>query len=190
MFGGSDRVMLGCATASPSVLNQVQNAMTSGMLGIGGFVAFRILLKRRGARRRSPRCCASCWVVLSAACSSPGCPPLDLMLGCLIITTGSSLVDRLGRPARDDRGAGHALHPAARAADDRHSRAGGRRPRWSCSAPCSRRTRRAAIATGDSPHGSRKSLHHMPPAHPATRAFPRAHRSVRAVRHRRRGPMT
>ena len=65
------------------VLNQAQNAMSSGMLGIGGFVALRILLKRRWAAAAAATICFV-WVVLEGM-FSPGMPALDFIMG-LIIT--------------------------------------------------------------------------------------------------------
>ena len=66
------------------VLNQTQNAITSGMLGTGGFVVFRILLKRRWAAALAAIACFV-WVVLQGM-FSPGTPVLDLICG-LVITT-------------------------------------------------------------------------------------------------------
>src|SRR5262249_49772993 len=44
---GDVGVLLAVRHAFAQLFAQVQNGLTSGMLGIGGFVAFRILLKRR-----------------------------------------------------------------------------------------------------------------------------------------------
>jgi hypothetical protein len=66
-----------------TVLTQAQNAITSGMLGIGGFVALRILLKRRWAAAATATICFV-WVVLEGM-FSPGNPALDFILG-LVIT--------------------------------------------------------------------------------------------------------
>ena len=65
------------------VLTQAQNAMSSGMLGIGGFVALRILLKRRWAAAVAATLCFV-WVVLQGM-FSPGIPALDFVMG-LVIT--------------------------------------------------------------------------------------------------------
>jgi hypothetical protein len=67
------------------ILHQAQNAITSGMLGIGGFVALRILLKRRWAAAIAATTCFV-WVVLEGM-FSPGIPALDLIMG-LVITAG------------------------------------------------------------------------------------------------------
>jgi len=65
------------------ILHQTQNAITSGMLGMGGFVALRILLKRRWAAAVVATICFV-WVVLEGM-FSPGIPALDFIMG-LIIT--------------------------------------------------------------------------------------------------------
>jgi hypothetical protein len=67
------------------ILHQAQNAITSGMLGIGGFVALRILLKRRWAAAIAATTCFV-WVVLEGM-FSPGIPALDFIMG-LVITAG------------------------------------------------------------------------------------------------------
>ena len=82
---GDPSVLLGVRAAIASVLNQVQNGMTSGMLGIGGFVAMRILLKRRDLAAAAAVLCYM-WVVLQGM-FTPGYPTLDLVLGFLITAT-------------------------------------------------------------------------------------------------------
>jgi len=78
-------VLLSVRAAIASVLNQIQNGMTSGMLGIGGFVALRILLKRRDLAAAGAVLCYV-WVVLQGM-FTPGYPTLDFVLGLLITTT-------------------------------------------------------------------------------------------------------
>jgi hypothetical protein len=82
-------VLLGTRHAFATIFDQVQNAMTSGMLGIGGFVAFRILLKRRWLAAAASVACYV-WVVL-AGMFMPGYPTLAFGLG-LAITSGFVLV--------------------------------------------------------------------------------------------------
>jgi predicted Ser/Thr protein kinase len=65
------------------ILHLAQNAITSGMLGMGGFVALRILLKRRWAAAVAATICFV-WVVLEGL-FSPGIPALDFIMG-LVIT--------------------------------------------------------------------------------------------------------
>jgi hypothetical protein len=67
-----------------SLFNQAQNALTSGMLGIGGFVAFRILLKRRWAAAIAAIVCFA--PVVINGMFTPGLPLLDLALGGVIVT--------------------------------------------------------------------------------------------------------
>jgi predicted Ser/Thr protein kinase len=67
-----------------SLFNQAQNALTSGMLGIGGFVAFRILLKRRWAAALAAIVCFA--PVVINGMFTPGLPLLDLALGGVIVT--------------------------------------------------------------------------------------------------------
>ena len=71
------------------LVNNLQNAMTSGMLGIGGFVAFRILTKRRWAATLLS--IVTFAAVVINGMFSPGSPAIDLALG-LIITTAFVLV--------------------------------------------------------------------------------------------------
>ena len=68
-----------------SILTQLQDAMTSGMLGIGGYVAFRILLKRRWAAMLAALVCYA-GVVINGM-FTPASPAIDLALG-LLITAG------------------------------------------------------------------------------------------------------
>jgi len=82
---GDPSVLLSVRAAIASVLNQIQNGMTSGMLGIGGFVALRILLKRRDLAAAGAVLCYV-WVVLQGM-FTPGYPTLDFVLGLLITTT-------------------------------------------------------------------------------------------------------
>jgi hypothetical protein len=75
-------VLLSVRYALAKMLLQLQDAMTSAMLGLGGFVALRIWLKRRWAA-------ALAAVVLYAGVVmngmfSPGAPLLDLILGVTI----------------------------------------------------------------------------------------------------------
>jgi serine/threonine-protein kinase len=65
------------------ILRQVQSAISSGMLGVGGFVALRILLKRRLVTAAAATICFV-WVVLEGM-FSPGIPALDFIMG-LVIT--------------------------------------------------------------------------------------------------------
>ena len=66
------------------VFEQAQSAISSGMLGVAGFVALRIVLKRRWAAAVAATI-LFVWVVLEGM-FSPGMPALDLILG-LIITS-------------------------------------------------------------------------------------------------------
>jgi serine/threonine-protein kinase len=80
--GGDATVLLSVRYALAKMLLQLQDAMTSAMLGLGGFVALRIWLKRRWAA-------ALAAVVLYAGVVmngmfSPGAPLLDLILGVTI----------------------------------------------------------------------------------------------------------
>jgi hypothetical protein len=86
---GDPSVLLALRYACSEVLNQVQNGMTSGMLGIGGFVAFRILLKRRWLAAAAAVTCYV-WVVLQGM-FVPGYPTLAFVLG-LAITIGFVLI--------------------------------------------------------------------------------------------------
>jgi serine/threonine-protein kinase len=63
----------------------VQNAMTSGMLGVGGLVAFQVLLKRRSLAALAAIICF--WPVVLNGMFEPGNPALDVVLG-VLITTG------------------------------------------------------------------------------------------------------
>jgi hypothetical protein len=65
------------------VFEQAQSAISSGMLGVAGFVALRIVLKRRWAAAAAATI-LFVWVVLEGM-FSPGMPALDFILG-LIIT--------------------------------------------------------------------------------------------------------
>ena len=76
-------LVMSARVALAALVNSVQNALTSGMLGIGGFVAFRILTKRRWAAALIAVTVFSA-VVLNGM-FSPGPPAIDLTLG-LIIT--------------------------------------------------------------------------------------------------------
>jgi serine/threonine-protein kinase len=67
----------------------VQNAMTSGMLGIGGLVAFQVLLKRRWLAALAAIICF--WPVVLSGMFEPGYPTLDVVLG-ILITTGFVVV--------------------------------------------------------------------------------------------------
>jgi serine/threonine-protein kinase len=71
--------------ALAGLVNNIQNALTSGMLGIGGFVAFRILTKRRWAAALIAVVVFSAVVINGMF--SPGPPAIDLTLG-LLITIG------------------------------------------------------------------------------------------------------
>jgi len=70
--------------AVSTLLTQIEGGLSSGMLGIAGFVVFRILLKRRSAAALAAVVCYV-WVVLQGM-FNPGWPLLDFACG-LIITT-------------------------------------------------------------------------------------------------------
>jgi len=82
-------VLMALRYAFSQLFIQIQNGMTSGMLGIGGFVAFRILLKRRWLAAIAAVTCYV-WVVLQGM-FVPGYPTLAFVLG-LAITSGFVLV--------------------------------------------------------------------------------------------------
>jgi Protein kinase domain len=75
--------------AVAALVRNLQSALTSGMLGIGGFVAFRILTKRRWAA--AVIAVAVFAAVVINGMFSPGAPAIDLVLG-LLITTGFVVV--------------------------------------------------------------------------------------------------
>jgi Protein kinase domain len=82
---GDPNVLLSLRSAIAALFNQIQNGMTSGMLGIGGFVALRILLKRRDLAAVAA---VICYVgVVLQGMFTPGYPSLDLALGLLITAT-------------------------------------------------------------------------------------------------------
>jgi hypothetical protein len=76
------------------VLHQTQNAITSGMLGMGGFVALRILLKRRWAAAVTATICFV-WVVLEGM-FSPGIPALDFLMGLVITAVFVAVIGWVG----------------------------------------------------------------------------------------------
>lgn len=80
---GSAEQLMSIRFILAQVLTQTQNAMSSGMLGVGGFVALRILLKQRWAAAVAATLCFV-WVVLEGM-FSPGIPALDFIMG-LVIT--------------------------------------------------------------------------------------------------------
>jgi hypothetical protein len=80
---GSVNQLMSIRFVLAAVLTQAENAMTSGMLGIGGFVVLRILLKRRWAAAVAATICFV-WVVLQGMFNA-GIPALDFVLG-LVIT--------------------------------------------------------------------------------------------------------
>ena len=86
---GNANLLFATRLAFAEVFEQIQNGMTSGMLGIGGFVAFRILLKRRWLAAAAAVLCYV-WVVLQGM-FMPGYPALAFTLG-LAITIGFVLV--------------------------------------------------------------------------------------------------
>jgi serine/threonine-protein kinase len=71
------------------LLVDVQNGMTSGMLGIGGLVAFQVLLKRRSVAAIAAIICF--WPVVLNGMFEPGYPVLDVVLA-VLITTGFVVV--------------------------------------------------------------------------------------------------
>jgi hypothetical protein len=77
-------VLFSLQSAFASIFNEAQKALTSGMLGIGGFVAFRILLKRRWAAALAAIVCFA--PVVINGMFTPGAPMLDLALGGVIVT--------------------------------------------------------------------------------------------------------
>ena len=77
-------VYLSISRVFASLFTQAQNALTSGMLGIGGFVAFRILLKHRRAAALAAIVCFA--PVVINGMFTPGLPLLDLALGGVIVT--------------------------------------------------------------------------------------------------------
>ena len=84
VYGGED-LLMALRYSVVDVLNTARSAISNGMLGIAGFVAFRILLKRRVPAAFAAVLCFF-WVVLSGM-FNPGWPLLDLICG-LVITTG------------------------------------------------------------------------------------------------------
>jgi len=83
--GGPQAALASGRQALAVLLVDVQNGMTSGMLGIGGLVAFQLLLKRRWLAAIAAIICF-CPVVLNGM-FEPGYPVLDVVLG-LMITAG------------------------------------------------------------------------------------------------------
>ena len=77
--GGSQLALLSGRYAFAVLFSDVQNAMTSAMLGVGGFVAFRVLLKRRWIAALAAVVCFAP-VVLNGM-FEPGQPALDVVLG-------------------------------------------------------------------------------------------------------------
>src|SRR4051812_1837973 len=75
-------VLLSVRYAMAKVLTQMQDALTSAMLGLGGFVALRIWLKRRWLAAVAAVICYT-GVVMNGM-FSPGSPILDLALGATI----------------------------------------------------------------------------------------------------------
>ena len=100
--------------ALAAIVNNLQNALTSGMLGIGGFVAFRILTRRRWAAALMAT------VVFAARGDQrpvlPG-PSLDRPRARRRDHDHVRDRDRVGRTAGHHRSAHDALHPAESAAD-------------------------------------------------------------------------
>ena len=76
------------------ILHQAQNALSSGMLGMGGFVALRILLKRRWAAAVAATICFV-WVVLEGL-FSPGIPALDFIMGLAITAIFVAVIGWVG----------------------------------------------------------------------------------------------
>jgi Protein kinase domain len=76
--------LMGARFSLAAVLRNIQDAVSSGMLGTAGYVVFRILLKRRFPAAAAAIVCFV-WVVLQGM-FNPGWPVLDLVSG-LIITT-------------------------------------------------------------------------------------------------------
>ena len=84
IFGGNLEQLMTARYAAAEVLKQIEGGLSAGMLGIAGFVVFRILLKRRWAAAAAAIACYV-WVVLQGM-FNPGWPLLDFACG-LIITT-------------------------------------------------------------------------------------------------------
>jgi serine/threonine-protein kinase len=66
------------------LFGDLQNAITSGMLGVAGLVAFQVLLKRRSLAALAAIICF--WPVVLNGMFEPGNPALDVVLGVLITT--------------------------------------------------------------------------------------------------------
>jgi serine/threonine-protein kinase len=66
------------------LFGDLQNAVTSGMLGVAGLVAFQVLLKRRSLAALAAIICF--WPVVLNGMFEPGNPGLDIVLGVLITT--------------------------------------------------------------------------------------------------------
>jgi hypothetical protein len=75
-------VLLSVRYALAKILLQLQDAMTSAMLGLGGFVALRIWLKNRWLAAGAAVVCYA-GVVMNGM-FSPGSPAVDLALGTMI----------------------------------------------------------------------------------------------------------
>jgi hypothetical protein len=77
-----------------SIVNSLQNALTSGMLGIGGFVAFRILTGRRWAAAVIATIVFTAVVINGLF--SPGPPWIALVLGVIITITFVIIIGWVG----------------------------------------------------------------------------------------------
>ena len=76
-------VLFSTRLALARVLAQLQNALTSAMLGVGGFVALRILLKNRWLAAATAALIYA--PVVLAGMFSPGDPIIDLVSGSIIV---------------------------------------------------------------------------------------------------------
>ena len=86
--------LMGVRFSIASVLNLTQDAVSSGMLGMAGYVVFRILLKRRVPAAAAAILCFM-WVVLQGM-FNPGWPALDLVCGLLITSAFVLTLERAG----------------------------------------------------------------------------------------------
>ena len=109
-------LLLSSQYAIAKVLQQLQDAMTSAMLGLGGFVALRTWLKNRWLAAAVAVVCYA-GVVMNGM-FTPARPPWISRSACHHHGWFRRR-DRLGRPPDGHRRAGHSFHPAARPDDDR-----------------------------------------------------------------------